>query len=183
MLEARIQQQFFDAADLLNQSAESLSRPLDHATQAVVGCLTAGGKLMAAGCDGAHALAQHAATVLVRGAERERPPLAGLTLADGRAGGAQLQALGHPGDLLLLFVGDQDTTTAGPLIATAHDKEMTVIALADAQVARRLDLAETDVLLALPPAGRLRRLELQLMALHALCSAVDTQLLGEQDYA
>ena len=170
MLEARIQQQFFDAADLLNQSAESLSRPLDHATQAVVGCLTAGGKLMAA-------------TVLVRGAERERPPLAGLTLADGRAGGAQLQALGHPGDLLLLFVGDQDTTTAGPLIATAHDKEMTVIALADAQVARRLDLAETDVLLALPPAGRLRRLELQLMALHALCSAVDTQLLGEQDYA
>lgn len=183
MLEARIQQQFFDAADLLNQSAEGLGRPLDQASQALVGTLTAGGKVVAAGCDGAHALAQHAATLLVRGAERERPPLAALALADGRAGGTQLQALGHPGDVLLLFVGDRDTSTAGPLIDTAHDKEMTVVVLADAEPARRLDLNETDVLLTLPSTGRMRRLELQLLALHALCGAIDTQLLGEQDFA
>ena len=49
MLEARIQHHFFETADLLYQVAESLSRPIAEAAQAAVGCLTAGGKLLACG--------------------------------------------------------------------------------------------------------------------------------------
>jgi len=74
MLEQRIQQQFFDSADLLYQVAEPLARPLADALAAIVGSITSGGKLLLAGS----ALAPHAAALFVEGFERERPPLAAL---------------------------------------------------------------------------------------------------------
>ena len=43
MLEQRIQQQFFESADLQYQTAESLARPIADAAQALIGCVTAGG--------------------------------------------------------------------------------------------------------------------------------------------
>ena len=45
MLEQRIQQQFFDSADLKYAAAEILSRPIADAVQALMGCITAGGKV------------------------------------------------------------------------------------------------------------------------------------------
>ena len=57
MLEQRIQQQFFDSADLQYQTAESLARPIAEAVAAVVGAITAGGKIMLCGQDGGEALA------------------------------------------------------------------------------------------------------------------------------
>ena len=49
MLEPRIQQQFFESADLKYQSAELLSRPIADAVTALVGALTSGGRVLAAG--------------------------------------------------------------------------------------------------------------------------------------
>ena len=49
MLEQRIQQQFFESADLKYQSAEVLSRPIADAVGALVGCITAGGKVLVCG--------------------------------------------------------------------------------------------------------------------------------------
>ena len=40
MLEQRIQQQFFDSADLKYQAAEARTRPSPDAVQAVLGCFT-----------------------------------------------------------------------------------------------------------------------------------------------
>ncbi|MEY3475490.1 MAG: hypothetical protein RL087_1948, partial [Pseudomonadota bacterium] len=51
MLEQRIQQQFFESADLLGQAAEPLSRPVADAAQAILHALTAGGRLFVAGSD------------------------------------------------------------------------------------------------------------------------------------
>jgi hypothetical protein len=48
MLEQRIQQQFFDSADLKYAAAEVLSRPIADAVSALVGCITGGGKVLAA---------------------------------------------------------------------------------------------------------------------------------------
>ena len=45
MLEQRIQQQFFESADLISQSADALSRPIAQAVAALLGCITAGGKV------------------------------------------------------------------------------------------------------------------------------------------
>ncbi len=81
MLEQRIQQQFFDSADLQYQTAESLARPIADAAQALIGCITAGGKLLVGGLGGGAALAQHFCAAFVGRFERDRPGLAALALA------------------------------------------------------------------------------------------------------
>ena len=65
MLEQRIQQQFFEGADLQYQTAEGLARPITEAVNAVVSALTAGGKLLLCGAGSGAWLARHAATLLV----------------------------------------------------------------------------------------------------------------------
>lgn len=201
MLEQRIQQQFFESADLQYQAAEVLARPIDAAAQAVVAGLTAGGRLLVAGLGPSAALAQLMATALVGRFERERPGLAAIVLGSDAVTLAalavlsagsnfdqvlarQVDTLGQPGDLLLLVACDGDAPALVAAVRAAQGKEMTVIALTgSAAGALGAALTETDVLLAVPHARRARVLETQLLVLHCLCDAIDQQLLGEQDFA
>ena len=80
MIEQRIQQQFFDSADLMYAAADVLSKPIADAVEAVMGCITAGGKLMVCGNGGSASDAQHFAAEFVGRFERERPGLAALAL-------------------------------------------------------------------------------------------------------
>ena len=57
MLEQRIQQQFFDSADLKYQAAELLARPIADASAALLAALTNGGKVWTAGAGAGAALA------------------------------------------------------------------------------------------------------------------------------
>jgi D-sedoheptulose 7-phosphate isomerase len=196
MLEQRIQQQFFDSADLQYQTAESLARPVSDAAQALIGCITAGGKLLVGGLGGGAALAQHFCAALVGRFERERPGLAALALAADsvllgalasrdtldQAFAKQVQALGQGGDLLLLIdaLGQQGALEAG--IEAAHARDMVVVVLGGRDsLSLRDKLGETDVLVAVPHDRPARVTELQLLVLHCLCDAVDMQLMGEQD--
>lgn len=198
MLEQRIQQQFFDSADLQYQTAESLSRPIAEAAQALIGCITAGGKLLVGGVGGAAALAQHFCAALVDRFERERPGLAAIALAsDGvlptrlapqQVFAKQVQALGQGGDVLLLLAGPTNDAALEAAIAAAHARDMSVVLLGGASgasgaAALHGSLKETDVLLAVPHERAARVLEMQLLVLHCLCDAVDVQLMGEQDSA
>jgi hypothetical protein len=45
MLEPRIQQHFFESADLSYQAAEAMARPIADAAQAMVDCVTSGGRI------------------------------------------------------------------------------------------------------------------------------------------
>ena len=196
MLEQRIQQQFFDSADLQYQTAESLARPVADAAQALIGCITAGGKVLVGGLGGGAALAQHFCAAFVGRFERERPGLAAMALAaDSVLLGAlaaqaapeqvfakQVQALGQGGDVLLLIdaLGQHGALQAG--IEAAHAREMIVVVLGGRSAAALRDkLGETDVLVAVPHDRGARVLELQLLVLHCLCDAVDVQLMGEED--
>jgi D-sedoheptulose 7-phosphate isomerase len=178
MLEQRIQQQFFESADLLSQTAEALSKPIADAAQALLGCITAGGKVMLCGGGPAAALAQHGASLMVGRFERERPGLAALAIV----GENEVLALGAPGDVLLAI-------SIGPPIAlllaaarAAQAKEMTVVALTGGDAAGLVDcLTETDVLIAVPHERAARIHETHTLVLHCLCDAVDLQLLGEQE--
>lgn len=200
MLEAHIEQQFFDAADLLNQTAQALSPAVTQAATAVVGCLTAGGRLLCAGQDAAQMLAAHAAALFTGRLERARPPLPAMALLpQANWAGAfaqpapafatqallqQLQALGQPGDVLLLFATGQDAAALHTCVQAAHDKDLTVVAvLTPSDSTLQGLLRETDVALPLPAQRLPRVLELQLLVLHSLADAIDTQLLGEQDFA
>mgnify|MGYP000603161644 CR=1 FL=1 len=49
MLDLRIQQHFIDSADLHYQVAETLAKPVDSAVQAMLACVTGGGKVLTAG--------------------------------------------------------------------------------------------------------------------------------------
>jgi D-sedoheptulose 7-phosphate isomerase len=90
MLEQRIQQHFIDSADLKYQSAQTLCKPVEAAIQALLACVTSGGKVLACGHGASATLAQHFATLFVGRFERERPELAALAL---NADGAVLTAI------------------------------------------------------------------------------------------
>ncbi len=81
MLLQRIQQQFIDSADLKYQCAPALAPVVEAATNAVLACVTGGGKVLACGNGPAAALAQHFAASFVGRYERERPELAAFSLA------------------------------------------------------------------------------------------------------
>jgi D-sedoheptulose 7-phosphate isomerase len=178
MLEQRIQQQFFESADLLSQTAEALSKPIADAAQALLGCITAGGKVMLCGSGPAAALAQHGATLMVGRFERERPALAALAVATD----IEVQALGMPGDVLLAISAASPTAALAAAVSAAQGKEMTVVALTGRDAGSLLmALAETDVHIAVPHERAARIHEVHTVVLHCLCDAVDLQLLGEQE--
>jgi D-sedoheptulose 7-phosphate isomerase len=193
MLEQRIQQQFFDSADLQYQAAESLARPISEAAAALLGAITAGGKVLACGRGAAAVLAPHFAASFVGRFERDRPGLAALALAatpelwDHAAAdqvyAKQVQALGLPGDVLLLLdAPGSDTATSLAAIRAAHHKDMSVVLLTgQGGAVWRETLMETDALITVPHERASRVLELQLLVLHCLCDAVDLQLMGDQD--
>jgi D-sedoheptulose 7-phosphate isomerase len=196
MLEQRIQQHFFDSADLQYQSAESLARPIADAAQTLIGCITAGGKLLACGMGGAAALAQLFCAALIGRYERERPGLAALALsADSAVVTAlvarhgleqvfakQVLALGQPGDVLMLIDAPGQDGSLHTSLSAAHARDMSVVVLGGrSTMALRETLRETDVLIVVPHERTARVVEMQLLVLHCLCDAVDLQLLGEQD--
>ena len=198
MLEQRIQQQFFESADLKYQAAEVLGRPIAEAVQAMVAGLTSGGRVIVTGLGVSASLAQLMASELIGRFERDRPGLAAIVLgSDGVALAAlaadggfnsvlarQIETLGQPGDLLLLIDSDGDHPALLAAVVAAQSKEMTVIALTGRTGgAVRAALDETDVLMVVPHDRRVRVLETQLLVLHCLCDAIDLQLLGEPDPA
>jgi len=198
MLEQRIQQQFFDSADLKYAAAEILAKPIAQAASALLGCITAGGKVLACGNGGSAGDAQHFAAELVGRFERERPGLPAVSLTTDTSiltaiandydfdvvFAKQVQALGNPGDVLLAISTSGNSANVLKAVEAAHAKDMTVIALTGRNGGRmREQLAETDVHICVPHERTARIQEVHLLVVHCLCDAVDLQLLGEQDNA
>ncbi len=143
MLELRIQQHFIDSADLQYQVGPLLGKPISQATQALLACVTSGGKVLACGSGVSGLLAAHFAAQFVGYFERDRPGLAALALAgeptdpaadtpeaadvDGLA--RQVRALGQVGDVLLVLSASGASAAVLAAVAAAHAREMTVVAL------------------------------------------------------
>ncbi len=196
MLEQRIQQQFFDSADLKYAAAEILAKPIADAVNAVVGCITAGGKVLACGNGGSASDAQHFAAEFVGRFERERPGLAAIALTTDTSiltavgndydfesvFSKQVQALGTPGDVLLAISTSGNSANVLAAVEAAKAKDMTVIALTGRGGGKlRERLGETDVHVCVPHERTARIQEVHILVLHCLCDAVDLQLLGEQE--
>ncbi len=196
MLEQRIQKQFFDSADLKYAAAEVLAKPIADAVNAIVGCITAGGKVLACGNGGSAADAQHFAAEFVGRFERERPGLAAIALTTDTSiltaigndynydvvFSKQVQALGQPGDVLLAMSTSGNSANVLAAVQAAHAKDMTVVALTGHKGGKmNALLTDTDVHICVPHDRTARIQEVHLLTLHCLCDAVDLQLLGEQD--
>jgi D-sedoheptulose 7-phosphate isomerase len=200
MLEHRIQQHFIDSADLKYQGGPALVKALSQAVQALLACVTSGGKVLACGAGVSNLLAAQFAAHFIGRLERERPALAALALpgsaddpaadtpasADPQGFARQLRALGEAGDVLLALSPSGEAASVLAAVAAAHAREMTVIAFtggmgssAGGAVGRAL--RETDVHICVPHERALRVHEVHLTALHCLCDGVDAQLLGDPD--
>ena len=198
MLEQRIQQQFFDSADLKYQSAEALAKPIAEAVSTLLGCITSGGKVLVCGTGGSASDAQHFAAEFVGRFERERPGLAAIALTTdtsiltavgndydfSQVFAKQVQALGAPGDVLIAISTSGNSANVLAAVDAARAKDMTVIALTGRGGGKlREKLHDTDVHVCVPHERTARIQEVHLLVIHCLCDAVDLQLLGEQDSA
>lgn len=196
MLEQRIQQHFIDSADLKYQAAHVLSGPIAAAVQAMLACVTSGGKVLACGNGGSAADAQHFAAEFVGRFERERPELAAVALTTDSSiitaigndydfsviFSRQVRALGQPGDVLLAISTSGNSANVLAAIEAAHAREMVVVGLSGRNGGKMAQaLRDTDVHICVPSERTARIQEVHLLVLHCLCDAVDAQLLGDQD--
>ena len=131
------------------------------------------------------------AALLVGRFEQDRPGLAAWSLSSSAPGTSsvdaalarQVQTLGHPGDLLMIF--DAPTTPRAHwavVLEAAHAQDMSVIALTggigSADDNLRSLLRDTDVQIRVLHSRPARIAEAQRLLAHCLCDAVDLQLLG-----
>ncbi len=193
MLEQRIQKHFIDSADLKYQAAPLLSQPIAAAVQAMLACVTNGGKVLACGNGGSAADAQHFAAEFVGRYERERPELAAIALTTdssiitaiandydfGSVFSRQVRALGQPSDVLLAISTSGDSANVLAAIDAAHEREMVVVGLSGRGGGKMAQvLRDTDVHICVPHERTARIQEVHILVLHCICDAVDTQLLG-----
>ncbi len=196
MLEQRIQQHFIESADLKYQAAQTLTRPIADAIQAVLACVTSGGKVLACGNGGSAADAQHFSAEFVGRFERERPELGAIALttdssiltaiandyAYEQIFAKQVRALGQSGDVLLALSTSGNSANVIAAIEAAHARDMVVVALTGRGGGRMGTLLrETDVHICVPHDRTARIQEVHILVLHCICDGVDAQLLGDQE--
>ena len=196
MLEQRIEQHFIDSADLKYQAAQLLSKPIAAAVQAMLTCITGGGKVLTCGNGGSAANAQHFAAQFVGRHERERPELSAIALTTDSSiitavasefdfsaiFSRQVRALGSPGDVLLVLSIDGNSANVLAAIEAAHEREMVVVGLSGHGGGKMAHaLRDTDVHICVPHDRAPRIQEVHILALHCICDAVDAQLLGDQE--
>ena len=196
MLQQRIQQHFIDSADLKYQAAPLLSQPIADAVQALMACVTSGGKVLSCGNGGSAADAQHFSAEFVGRFERERPELAAIALTTdssiltavandydfSHVFSRQVRALGQPGDVLLAISTSGNSANVLAAIEAAHEREMVVVGLTGHGGGKMSHaLRDTDVHICVPHDRTARIQEVHILALHCICDAVDAQLLGDQE--
>ena len=193
MLLQRIEQQFIESADLKYQCAQSLAPRVEMAVMAVMACVTGGGKVLTCGSGMGTTLAQSFASAFLSRFDRDRPELAALaltadaTLLSSIAGDIDVasvvarpvRALGMAGDVLLIVARTGQEPHLIEAVKAAHSRDMTVVALTDAQGGGlKQALSDTDVHIAVPHESPARVHEVQQLVLHCVCDGVDAQLLG-----
>ena len=191
----RIRRQFNDSAQLKLKAHEVLAEPIAHAIEIMVKTLLANGKILACGNGGSAADAQHFSAELLNRFERERPPLAAISLTTDTSTltsiandydydqvfSKQVSALGQPGDVLFAISTSGNSKNVKRALATAHEREMRVVALTGrggGEIGKLL--APEDVHICVPHSQTARIQEVHLLTLHCLCDGIDTMLLGAE---
>lgn len=211
MLEPRIRQQFFDVSDRLVQVSQDLARPLADAVELTLTAITAGARVLFVGTGTAQADALAAAALLCAGSQRPRPGLpalalgadpamlATLTQAEGdmaRALARQVQALGMPGDVLMIFEGHATAEESmrlpalAPLVEAAHAREVSVVLWSSAPLeengspaaeAALACMTDTDLHVPIRAERPAHRSTIARLAWHCVAEAIDNQLMGEPE--
>src|SRR5258705_281430 len=192
---ARIRRQFNESAQRKLKAHEVIAEPIARATEIMVKCLLANGKILACGNGGSAADAQHFAGELLNRFERERPGLAAIALTTDTSTltaiandydylqvfSKQVSALGQAGDVLLAISTSGSSKNVVRAIAAARQREMRVVALTGrggGEIGKLL--AAEDVDICVPHSQTARIQEVHLLTLHCQCDGIDAMLLGAE---
>ncbi len=194
-LTPRIHRHFDDSAQLKRESAAALAPLIARAAGLMTECLLADGKILACGNGGSASDAQHFAAELVGRFERERPELPALSLATDtslltavandyafeQVFAKQVRALGARGDVLLAISTSGNSPNVVAAVQAALERDMRVVALTGKGGGRLgAVLRADDVHICVPHERTARIQEVHLLAIHCLCDAIDSTLLGEE---
>jgi D-sedoheptulose 7-phosphate isomerase len=189
-LTQRIHDQFQTSSQTLEDAAGLLAEPIGRSARLMTDCLLGEGKILVCGAGTAGLAGRHLAAILADRLEKDRPGLAAVALrpdaaaltdeADPARGFArQVEALGHPGDVLLAFSTYGQSQGVAEAVRAAREMDMRVIALSGGDGGRVAEaLGEHDVLICMPAESAPRILETTLVAVHCLCDGIDYFLLG-----
>jgi len=175
------------------QAAEVLAPEIVRAAELMTSSLLRDGKVLSCGNGGSAADAQHFSGELLGRFEMERPGLPAVALTTDTSAitaiandysyeeifAKQVRALGQPGDVLLALSTSGNSANVLRAIATAHDREMTVIALTGGDGGRiAQSLGAADVEIRVPSKRTCRIQETHILIIHCLCDLIDVGLLG-----
>ncbi len=194
MLSQRVRDAFAASIATKQRTVDALAEPVAAAARLIVERLLQGGKVLSCGNGGSAADAQHFSSELLNRFERDRPGLPALALttdsstltsvandqAYAEVFARQIQALGHPGDLLLAITTSGQSPSIVRAIESARQADMPVIALTGrdgGQVAALL--GAQDIEIRVPATNTARIQEVHLLVIHCLCELTDHQLLGD----
>lgn len=195
-LQDRILGHFTSSAQAKLEAADTLVPAIEAAARLIVHSLAQGNKIMACGNGGSAAHAQRLASLMVNRFEQERPGLAALALTGDSSTltsianehtfdqvfARQVKALGQPGDILVAISASGNSPSILQAVAAAQARSVHVIALTGHRGGGLAEqMADHDVFLCVPTESVARIQEVHLLAIHCLCDAVDSVLLGVEE--
>jgi len=192
-LQDRIINHFSDSILTKQDAMASLCELIEFASQRLVAALLNDKKILACGNGGSAANAQFLSSAMLNQFERERPSLPAIALTTDTTAltaianayhfdeifAKQIRALGQSGDILVAYTDASDAANLAKAITTAHDKDISVIALTghDGGMIAPL-LNETDIEIRVPSSSIARIQEVHMLITHCLCDLIDHQLFG-----
>ena len=192
--EQRIRQHFETSAATALETQATIGPQVANAARRIAAVYDNGGKILLCGNGGSASDALHFAAELLCRYEKERQPLAAVALpadtATLTAAGndydfsqifsRQINGLGNPGDVLIVFTTSGQSPNILEAIRAATTAGLGVIALTGrdgGSLARLLD--STDLELRVPSDSTARIQEAHAIIIHCICNLIDLHATGE----
>ncbi len=192
----RIRTHMLESADTKRLAADQLAPVIAAAGDAIVQCLIANNKILSCGNGGSAGDAQHFSSEMLNRYERERPSLPAIALSTDTSTltsiandysyaeifAKQIKGLGREGDILLAISTSGQSLNILRAIETAHDRQMSVIALTGKDGGAIVELLKPNDIEIRVPAFRTARIqEVHLLIIHCLCDMIDQSLFGQEN--
>jgi D-sedoheptulose 7-phosphate isomerase len=192
-LQDRIINHFSDSIQTQQDAMTYLCELIEYASQRLVTVLLNDKKILACGNGHSATTVQLLSSAMLNQFERDRPSLPVIALTTDAATitaiandynfddvfAKQLRALGQSGDILMVYTDGNNSANIAQAITTAHDKDISVIALTGNKGGMIAPLLyETDIEIRVPSTSNARIQEIHVLITHCLCDLIDHQLFG-----
>jgi D-sedoheptulose 7-phosphate isomerase len=192
-LQDRIINHFSDSIQTQQDAMTYLCELIEYASQRMVAALLNDKKILTCGNGRSATSTQLLSSAMLSQFERDRPSLPVISLTTDTAAitaiansyhfddvfAKQLRALGQSGDILVVYADGNNSANIAKAITTAHDKDISVIALTGNNGGMIAQLLyETDIEIRVPSNSNARIQEIHILITHCLCDLIDHQLFG-----